>query len=310
MKILVTGGAGYLGSIMVPMLLEKGNKVIVVDNFLYNQTSLLDCCNRKELQIIRGDVRNQALMSDAMRDIDVIFPLACLVGAPLCEKMPLEAKSINYDAIKMILELRSKSQLIIFPTTNSGYGVGQKGLHCTEETPLNPISLYGKLKVQIENELLASGNAISLRLATVFGISPRMRIDLLVNDFTYRALYDRFLVLFEARFMRNYIHVRDVASAFVHCLENFRTMKDNPYNVGLSSANLSKWQLCEEIKKQLPNFYFVEAEVGEDPDKRDYMVSNAKIEGTGFKTMQSIQDGIAELIKGYQVVRRSQYSNV
>src|SRR3989339_756893 len=168
MKILVTGGAGYLGSIMVPMLLEKGNKVIVVDNFLYNQTSLLDCCNRKELQIIRGDVRNQALMSDAMRDIDVIFPLACLVGAPLCEKMPLEAKSINYDAIKMILELRSKSQLIIFPTTNSGYGVGQKGLHCTEETPLNPISLYGKLKVQIENELLASGNAISLRLATVF----------------------------------------------------------------------------------------------------------------------------------------------
>ena len=304
MKILVTGGAGYLGSIMVPMLLEKGNKVIVVDNFLYNQTSLLDCCNRKELQIIRGDVRNQALMSDAMRDIDVIFPLACLVGAPLCEKMPLEAKSINYDAIKMILELRSKSQLIIFPTTNSGYGVGQKGLHCTEETPLNPISLYGKLKVQIENELLASGNAISLRLATVFGISPRMRIDLLVNDFTYRALYDRFLVLFEARFMRNYIHVRDVASAFVHCLENFRTMKDNPYNVGLSSANLSKWQLCEEIKKQLPNFYFVEAEVGEDPDKRDYMVSNAKIEGTGFKTMQSIQDGIAELIKGYQVVIR------
>jgi nucleoside-diphosphate-sugar epimerase len=310
MKILVTGGAGYLGSVMVPMLLEKGHEVIVIDNFLYNQTSLLDCCNRKELQIIRGDVRNQSLVSSAMRDVDAIFPLGCLVGAPLCEKMPLEAKSINYEAIEMILKLRSKSQLIIFPTTNSGYGIGQKGIYCTEDTPLNPISLYGKLKVQIEKELLEGGNVITLRLATVFGISPRMRIDLLVNDFTYRALYDRFLVLFEAHFMRNYLHVRDVARAFMHCLDNFQTMKDEPYNVGLSSDNLSKWQLCEEIKKQLPTFYFVEAEVGEDPDKRDYMVSNAKIESTGFKTMQSIQNGIAELIKGYQVIRRNQYSNV
>ncbi len=310
MKILVTGGAGYLGSVMVPMLLEKGHEIIVIDNFLYNQTSLLDCCHRKELQIIRGDVRNQSLVSSAIRDVDAIFPLACLVGAPLCEKMPLEAKSINYEAIQMILKLRSKSQIIIFPTTNSGYGLGQKDIHCTEETPLNPISLYGKLKVQIEKELLEDGNVITLRLATVFGISPRMRLDLLVNDFTYRALYDRFLVLFEAHFMRNYLHVRDVARAFLHCLDNFQTMKDEPYNVGLSSANLSKWQLCEEIKKQLPNFYFVEAEVGEDPDKRDYMVSNEKIEATGFKTMQSIQDGVVELIKGYQVVRRNQYSNV
>jgi len=310
MKILVTGGAGYLGSVMVPMLLEQGNEVIVIDNYLYNQTALLDCCYRKELQIIRGDVRNQLLVSSAIRHVDAIFPLACLVGAPLCEKMPLEAKSINYEAIQMILKLRSKSQWIIFPTTNSGYGVGQKGIHCTEDTPLNPISLYGKLKVQIETELLEDGNVITLRLATVFGISPRMRIDLLVNDFTYRALYDRFLVLFEAHFMRNYVHVRDVARAFMHCLDNFQTMKDEPYNVGLSSENLSKWQLCEEIKKQLPSFYFVEAEVGEDPDKRDYMVSNAKIESKGFKTTQSIQDGIAELIKGYQVVRRNQYSNV
>jgi nucleoside-diphosphate-sugar epimerase len=310
MKILVTGGAGYLGSVMVPTLLEKGHKVIVIDNFLYNQNSLLDCCNRKELQIIRGDVRNQSLVSGVMRDVDAIFPLACLVGAPICEKMPLEAKSINYEAIQMILKLRSKSQIIIFPTTNSGYGIGQKGIECNEETPLNPISLYGKLKVQIENELLASGNVITLRLATVFGISPRMRVDLLVNDFTYRALYDRFLVLFEAHFIRNYLHVRDVAGAFIHCLDNFQAMKNESYNVGLSSANLSKWQLCEEIKKQLPDFYFVEAEVGEDPDKRDYMVSNAKIETTGYKTMQSMQDGIAELIKGYQVIRRNQYSNV
>jgi len=200
--------------------------------------------------------------------------------------------------------------MIVFPTTNSGYGIGQQGIHCTEETPLNPISLYGKLKVQIENELLADGNVITLRLATVFGISPRMRLDLLVNDFTYRALYDRFLVLFEAHFMRNYLHVRDVARVFIHCLENFRTMKNEPYNVGLSSANLSKWQLCEEIKKQLPDFYFVEAAVGEDPDKRDYMVSNEKIEKTGFKPLCTIQEGITELIKGYGVVRRNQYSNV
>ncbi len=309
MKILVTGGAGYLGSIMVPLLLNEGHEVVVIDNFVYNQSSLLDCCYRKELRIISGDVRNERLISNAMRGMDAIFPLACLVGAPLCEKMPLEAKSINYEAIKMIIRLRSKSQLIIFPTTNSGYGIGQKGIHCTEDTPLNPVSLYGKLKVQLEKELLEDGNVITLRLATVFGISPRMRIDLLVNDFTYRALYDRFLVLFEAHFMRNYLHVRDVARAFMHCLDHFETLKDRPYNVGLSSANLSKWQLCEEIKKQLPDFYFVEAEVGEDPDKRDYMVSNAKIEATGFRTTQSVQDGIGELIKGYQVIRRNQYSN-
>jgi nucleoside-diphosphate-sugar epimerase len=310
MKILVTGGAGYLGSIMVPMLLEKGHEVSVVDNFTYNQASLLDCCHRKELLIIRGDVRDKSIMTTALRDVDAIFPLACLVGAPLCEKLPLEAESINYEAVRMILNLRDKSQMIIFPTTNSGYGIGQRGIHCTEDTPLNPISLYGRLKVQTENSLLSDGNAITLRLATVFGVSPRMRVDLLVNDFTYRALYDRFLVLFEAHFIRNYLHVRDVARAFIHCLDNFQKMKNEPYNVGLSSANLSKWQLCEEIKKQIPNFYFVEAKVGEDPDKRDYMVSNEKIETTGFIPLSSIQEGIAELIKGYTIIRRNQYSNV
>lgn len=310
MRILVTGGAGYLGSVMVPFLLDRGHEITVIDNFYYNQNSLLDACHRKELKIIRGDVRDPAIVSPALQHADAIFPLACLVGAPLCEKMPLEAKSINRDAIRTILKLRSKSQLIIFPTTNSGYGIGQKGIHCTEKSPLKPISLYGKLKVQIENDILQDGNAITLRLATVFGISPRMRIDLLVNDFTYRALYDRFLVLFEAHFMRNYLHVRDVAGAFVHCLDNFQAMKDEPYNVGLSSANLSKWQLCEKIKQQLPNFYFVEAAVGEDPDKRDYMVSNEKIESTGFKTMYSVEDGITELIKGYQIVKRNQYGNI
>jgi len=277
---------------------------------MYHQTSLLDCCHNKSLTIIRGDSRDEELVSGLLKEADAIFPLACLTGAPLCAKDPVGARMVNVDAVKMILELRSRDQMIIFPTTNSGYGIGQEGVYCTEETPLNPVSLYGRLKAEIESELLDAGNCITLRLATAFGISPHMRLDLLVNDFTYRAVTDRFLVLFEAHFKRNYIHVRDVAKAFIHCLENFDQMKDEPYNVGLSDANLSKWELCEEIKKQVPDFYFVEAEVGEDPDKRNYIVSNAKIEATGFKPDISLQAGIAELIKGYHIIRANKYSNV
>ena len=310
MKILVTGGAGYIGSILVPELLKKNHEVIVIDNFMYNQTSLLDCCYNKNLTIIRGDVRNRNFISKYLRNVNAIFPLACMTGAPLCEKDPVAAKTVNFDAVKMILELRSKDQVIIFPTTNSGYGVGQKGIYCTENTPLKPISLYGRLKVEIEKMLLGAGNCITLRLATVFGISPRMRLDLLVNDFTYRAVTDHFLVLFESHFKRNYIHIRDVAKAFIHCLENFDKMKGEPYNVGLSDANLSKWELCEEIKKQVSNFYFIEAKVGEDPDKRDYIVSNKKIESAGFKPDYSLQQGISELIKGYQIIKRNQFSNI
>lgn len=310
MRILITGGAGYIGSILAPELLSLGNEVVVIDNFMYNQSPLLDCCHYETLTLIRGDARDKNLISEQLKKTDAIFPLACLTGAPLCSKDPVGAQTINFDAINMILELRSKEQVIIFPTTNSGYGVGEKGKYCTEETPLRPISTYGKLKVELEKILLDSGNCITLRLATVFGVAPRMRLDLLVNDFTYRAVTDRFLVLFESHFKRNYLHVRDVAKAFIHCLNNFEKMKDEPYNVGLSDANLSKWELCEEIKKQVANFYFVEAKIGEDPDKRDYIVSNAKIEATGFKTDFSIQRGIAELIKGYQIIRRNQYANV
>jgi nucleoside-diphosphate-sugar epimerase len=310
MRILITGGAGYLGSILVPELLRSGNEVVVIDNFMYNQSPLLDCCHYETLKLIRGDARDKNLIYEELKKAEAIFPLACLTGAPLCSKDPVGARSVNFDAVKMILELRSKDQIIIFPTTNSGYGVGEKGKYCTEETPLNPISLYGKLKAELEKILLDSGNCITLRLATVFGIAPRMRLDLLVNDFVYRAVTDRFVILFESHFKRNYIHVRDVANAFIHCLGNFDKMKNEPYNVGLSIANLSKRELCEEIKKQVRNFYFVEAEIGEDPDKRDYIVSNAKIEATGFKTAFSIQRGIAELIKGYQIIRRNQYSNV
>ncbi len=310
MKILVTGAAGYIGSVLVPLLLKEGNEIIALDNFMYNQASLLDCCYDKKLTIVRGDARDKNLISKQLKDIDAIFPLACITGAPACDRNPIAATTTNFDAIKTILELRDKDQLIIFPTTNSGYGIGQEGIYCTEETELNPISLYGRLKADIEKILLDAGNCITLRLATVFGISPRMRLDLLVNDFTYRAVTDRFLVLFQAHFKRNYIHIRDVAKAFIHCLNNFDTMKNEPYNVGLSEANLSKWELCQEIQKQVSDFHFMEAEVGEDPDKRNYIVSNAKIEKTGFRADISLQDGIAELIKGYQVIRRNQFSNV
>jgi len=310
MKILVTGGAGYLGSVLVPALLKEKHKVTVLDNFLYHQNSLLDCCHDRNLTIIRGDARDEALVKRSLKDADGIFPLACLTGAPACALDVTAAQSVNWEAIRMIVKLRSRSQKIIFPTTNSGYGIGRKGRHCTEETPLKPVSLYGQLKVKAEEEILNAGGGVTLRLATAFGVSPRMRLDLLVNDFTYRAMYDRFIVLFEAHFKRNYIHVRDVAKAFIHSLNHFDTMKDEPYNVGLSDANLSKTELCQEIKKQIPDFYFVESPIGEDPDKRDYIVSNEKIEKTGFKPAVSLKEGIAELIKGYQVIRRNQYANV
>ncbi len=310
MKILVTGAAGYIGSILVPTLLKRGYEVVAIDNFMYNQSALLDCCYDEKLTIVRGDIRDKGLVAKHIKGADAIFPLACIVGAPACDRDPVTARTTNLDAIKVILDQRRPEQMIIFPNTNSGYGIGQKDSYCTEETPLNPVSLYGQLKVEAEKLILAAGNGIVLRLATVFGVSPRMRLDLLVNDFTYRAVTDRFVILFEAHFKRNYIHVRDVTKAFTHCLDNFARMKGEPYNVGLSEANLSKWELCEEIKKQVPSFYFVEAAVGEDPDKRNYIVSNAKIEAAGFKTDVSLQMGIAELIKGYQVIRRNQFSNV
>lgn len=310
MKILVTGAAGYIGSILVPELLKNNHEVCALDNFMYNQSSLLDVCIDKKMKIVRGDCRDKAILQEEMKTADAILPLACLTGAPLCSKDPLLAESVIVDGIKMILDLKSKDQMIIYPTTNSGYGVGQKDKFCTEETPLNPVSLYGKLKCQAEKMILDSGNGITLRLATAFGLSPRMRLDLLVNDFVYRAVYDRCVILFEANFKRNYVHVRDIAQAFILGLNNFEQMKNQSFNVGLSDANLSKKELCEEIKKHVDEFYFYESPIGEDPDKRDYIVSNEKIEQCGFKPTVSLSDGIAELIKGYQIIRRNQYTNI
>ena len=310
MKILVTGGAGYIGSILVPELLRGGHEVIVVDNFIYNQSSLLECCVDKKLKIINGDCRDKTIIEKELKNVDAIFPLACLTGAPLCKKDPLGAKSVIVDAVRMILDLRSSDQMVIYPTTNSGYGVGQEDKLCTEETPLNPVSLYGKLKCEAEKMILDKGNSVTLRLATAFGVSPRMRLDLLVNDFTYRAVYDRCVVLFEAHFKRNYIHVRDVAQAFMLGLSRFDQMKNEPYNVGLSDANLSKKELCGEIKKHVKEFYFYESPIGEDPDKRDYVVSNEKIEKQGFKPNISLSDGIEELVKGYKIIKRNQYANI
>jgi len=310
MKILVTGGAGYIGSILVPHLLKLGHEVTVLDNFMYQQTSLLDCAFSDHLTIIRGDVRNEELLAQLVAKSDAILPLACLTGAPLCAKEPAAAKAINHDAIRFIAEKKSRNQILIFPCTNSGYGVGQEGIHCDEETPMRPISLYGRLKVDIETYLLNRGDCLTFRFATVFGVSPRMRLDLLVNDFTYRAVVDRFVVLFEPHFKRNYLHVQDAARAFVHALENYQSMKGRPYNVGLSSANISKFELCEVIKKHIPEFQFPISEIGEDPDKRNYIVSNARIEATGFRTTVDLDRGIQELLQGFQVIRRYQYSNI
>ena len=309
-NILVTGGAGYLGSIMVPELLAAGHKVTVLDNFMFKQNSLAHVCANPNFSVVKGDCRDEALMKTLIKGADVVIPLAALVGAPLCSMDPIGATTTNLDSPLALFKMLSKQQRVLMPITNSGYGVGEQGKFCTEETPLRPLSLYGIHKVEVEKALMERGNAISFRLATVFGMAPRMRIDLLVNDFTYRAVTDRAVVLFEPHFKRNYIHVRDVTRAFMHGLENFESMKDQPYNVGLSDANLSKWELAEVIQKHLPKFVFVEAPIGEDPDKRDYIVSNEKIEKTGFKPAHSLDAGIEDLIKGFTMIKNSIYGNV
>lgn len=310
MKFLITGGAGYIGSVLVPTLLEHGHSITVLDTFPDGGTQLVQCCRFPAFEAVRGDARDTRLLDDLVPRVDCVIPLAALVGAPLCKQDPIGATTTNRDAVLELVKRIRPAQMILIPTTNSGYGVGEKDKFCTEETPLRPISLYGTTKVEAERAVLDQANGVSFRLATVFGLSPKMRIDLLVNDFVWRAVTDRAVVLFESHFKRNYIHVRDVAKAFLHGIENYQTIKGQAYNVGLSDANLSKWELCERIRTHLPGFVFLEAPIGEDPDKRDYIVSNSKIERTGYAPKFSLDDGIRELIKGYRMIRDRVYGNV
>jgi nucleoside-diphosphate-sugar epimerase len=309
-NILVTGGAGYLGSTLVPELLALGHKVTVLDNFMFKQNSLAHCCHNPNFTVVRGDIRVADTMRPLLAKADIVIPLAALVGAPLCSRDPIGATTTNHDAIALMLKLLSPQQWLLMPTTNSAYGTGDENNMCTEESPLRPISQYAIEKVAVEKELMQHANSISFRLATVFGMSPRMRTDLLVNDFTYRAVVDRFVILFESHFKRNYVHVRDVMRVFLHGIANFEKMRGQIFNVGLSDANVSKWELCAIIQKHVPDFVFQEAQVGKDPDQRNYIVSNAKIEATGFKTVHSLDLGIEDLIKGYTMIRNSVYGNV
>jgi nucleoside-diphosphate-sugar epimerase len=295
---------------MVPELLKAGNQVTVLDNFFYHQNSLAHVCHDTNLKVINGDIRLKEIMTAAMSEADIIIPLAAFVGAPLCNKDPVGATTINRDAILMMLELANDDQAILMPTTNSAYGSGNDNNFCDEESELHPITQYAKEKVEIEKALMDRKNSISFRLATVFGMSPRMRIDLLVNDFAYRAVHDKFIVLFESHFKRNYIHIRDVTRVFLHGIANFDSMRGNIFNVGLSEANLSKKELCEAINIHAPDFMFIEAPIGKDPDQRNYIVSNEKIEGTGFKPLHSLDAGIQELIKGYTMIKNTKHGNV
>lgn len=310
MKVLVTGGAGYLGAVLCETLLDRGYYVTVVDNLMYRQNSLFHLCHNPNFDFVYGDVRNKELMSKLIRGTDVLIPLAAVVGAPACDRDPSLAIATNLNAIKLLNKLRSKTQIVIYPTTNSGYGISSGDVFCTEETPLNPISLYGRTKADAEEELLGSKNTITLRLATVFGMSPRMRLDLLVNHFVFTALNDGYIVVFEKEFKRNFIHIKDVANCFVFCIENFKKMIGKPYNVGLDSANLSKEELALKIKEHLPNFYIYFSEVGTDPDKRNYIVSNQRLREAGFEAKHSLEEGIEELIKGYKMMHREDFKNV
>lgn len=305
-NILITGGAGYIGSVLVPELLQDGHNVTVLDNFIFGQSSLNHVCYHPNFRVYRGDVRIEADMLPLMKDADIIIPLAAYVGAPFCDRDPIGATTTNKDAIFMMMKYLDKDQVVIMPTTNSAYGTGN---FCTEESPLNPISRYAIDKVEVEKVLMNHSNATSLRLATVFGMSPRMRIDLLVNDMTYRAVYDGFVVLFESHFKRNYIHVRDVVYAFKMAI-NQKTMRGQIYNVGLSSANVSKRQLCDIIKTYVPRFEIVEAEIGKDKDQRNYVVSNDKIELEGFIPHYNLNNGIQELLKGFTMIKNTKYGNV
>jgi nucleoside-diphosphate-sugar epimerase len=307
--VLVTGAAGYLGSVLCEHLLRADYRVTAIDNLTYQQHSLFHLCADPRFEFVLGDVRDERFIKPLVPKADVLIPLAAIVGAPGCDRDPALARSVNLEAIQRLNRLRSPAQLVVYPTTNSGYGTKSGDVFCTEETPLEPISLYGQTKSDAETILLESANAITLRLATVFGMSPRMRLDLLVNHFVYTALTDGYIVIFEKEFKRNYMHIRDVADCFIHCIENGKSMRGRPYNAGLDSANLSKEELALKIKKNVPNFYIHFAAVGSDPDKRNYIVSNQRLRDAGFEAKRTLGDGIQELLKGYRMMGRPVFKN-
>ena len=307
--VLITGAAGYVGSVLCEHLLQAGFRVLAIDKMSF-EPSLFHLCSSPAFDFVLGDTRDEALMADLVKGADVIIPLAAVVGAPASKRDPWLTTSVNRDAVRLITKLRSPAQLILYPTTNSGYGTQSGDVFCTEDTPLEPISLYGVTKAEAEQDVLSSGNSITLRLATVFGMSPRMRIDLLVNHFTYAAVTDGYMIVFEKHFKRNYVHVRDVADCFVHCIWNQQKMIGRPYNVGLDAANLSKQELAEKIQQHVPKFFVYYSEIGSDPDKRNYIVSNQRLRDAGFEASRTIDDGIRELLKGYRMLGRGRYQNV
>jgi nucleoside-diphosphate-sugar epimerase len=308
-RVLVTGGAGYLGSILCEHLLAAGHEVVALDSLRHGVPSLLHLCARPGFEFVRGDARDEAVLKPHLADADAIVPLAAVVGAPACDRDPWLATGTNLDAIRLLLRLRSPSQLVVYPTTNSGYGTKSGDVFCTEDTPLEPISLYGRTKVEAEAAVLAAPNTITLRLATVFGASPRMRLDLLVNHFVYAAVTDGYLVLFEKEFKRNFIHVRDVADCFLHCLANAGRMTGRPFNAGLDSANVSKADLALLVKRYVPRFHVVFSEIGSDPDKRNYLVSNQRLREAGFEARRSLDAGIAELLLAYRQLPVGSFRN-
>ncbi len=308
--VLVTGGAGYLGSILVPQLLAAGFWVTVLDDFRHGVNSLAAVCADPHFEVVRGDCRDAATVRPLAAQADWVIPLAGLVGAPLCARDELGATTTNRDAIRMLVGLLSREQRVVFPGTNSGYGLGDPNAVRDETSPLRPLSLYGRTKAEAEAIVMAFGNSISFRLATVFGMSPRMRTDLLVNDFTLRALRDGTVTIFEGHFKRTFIHIRDVADGFLHGMGNFGKMRNQIYNMGLAEANLSKLELAERIRREVPQFTYVEAPIGEDPDQRDYVLSYAKLDGTGWRPQRSLENGIRELIKGYSMLGDAREGNV
>lgn len=308
-RVLITGGAGYLGSVLVDHLLRRGYRVTVLDNLMYGQTSLLQYCVNPHFNFVLGDVRDERLMREVLKDHDTVIALAAIVGSKACDRDPHMARTVNYESIVLLNRLCSPQQRVLFPCTNSGYGTKSGDVYCTEDTALEPLSLYGETKVKAEEELLNSPNTISLRIATVFGPSPRMRLDLLVNDFVYRAVTDGFLVIYEKEFKRNYLHIEDMAECFCFCMEHFDDMKGQAYNVGLKDANLSKEELALKIKEHVPSLYIHFAEVGSDPDKRNYIVSNEKINRKGFVACHSLDEGIEQLIRMYRMLPKGNWRN-